>query len=79
MPHDTNVVLEGKIEGYLGNEKYLFNDGEDKITLEIDDDVWNGLEVGPDDVVLIYGEVDKKFQRLEIEVERIEKKASGRP
>jgi uncharacterized protein (TIGR00156 family) len=76
MPHDADVVMEGKIESYLGNEKYLFNDGSDSITLEIDHDVWNGLEVGPDDVIIIYGEVDKKFQRLEIEVEKIEKKNS---
>jgi uncharacterized protein (TIGR00156 family) len=74
MPHDTDVVMEGRIESYLGNERYLFNDGSDTITLEIDNDEWRGLEVGPDDVVIIYGEIDKKFQRLEIEVERIEKK-----
>jgi uncharacterized protein (TIGR00156 family) len=74
MPHDTDVALEGKIESYQGNEKYLFNDGSDTITLEIDNDIWNGIEVGPDDIVIIYGEVDRKSQRLEIEVERIEKK-----
>jgi uncharacterized protein (TIGR00156 family) len=76
MSHDTNVVLEGRIESYLGNEKYLLNDGSDTIILEIDNDVWNGLEVGPDDIVIVYGEVDRKFQRLEVEVERIEKKNS---
>jgi uncharacterized protein (TIGR00156 family) len=76
MPHDADVVMEGKIESYLGNEKYLFNDGSGTITLEVDNDVWKGLEVGPNDAVIIYGEVDKKFQRLEIEVERIEKKNS---
>jgi uncharacterized protein (TIGR00156 family) len=76
MPHDTDVVLEGEIASYLGNEKYLFNDGSGTITLEIDHDVWNGLEVGPNDTVIIYGEVDKKFQRLEVKVERIEKKNS---
>lgn len=74
MPDDTDVVVEGTIESYLGNERYLFNDGSDTITVEIDNDVWHGLEIGPNDIVLIYGEVDKKFQRLEIEVERIEKK-----
>ncbi|MHB9291659.1 hypothetical protein Holit_00737 [Hollandina sp. SP2] len=35
MPHDADVVMEGKIENYLGNEKYLFNDGFDRITLAI--------------------------------------------
>jgi uncharacterized protein (TIGR00156 family) len=73
MPHDADVVMEGKIESYLGNEKYRFNDGSDIIVLEIDNDVWNGLEVGPSDMIIIYGEVDKKFGSLEVEVERIEK------
>jgi uncharacterized protein (TIGR00156 family) len=76
MPHDADVAMEGKIESYLGNEKYLFNDGFDTIVLEIDNDVWNGLEVGPNDLIVIYGEVDKKFGRLEIEVEMVEKKNS---
>jgi uncharacterized protein (TIGR00156 family) len=76
MPHDMNVVLEGKIESYLGHEKYLFNDGSGTVVLEIDYDEWRGLEVGVDDIVVIYGEVDKKFQRVEVEVERIEKKNS---
>jgi uncharacterized protein (TIGR00156 family) len=74
MTHDTDVVLEGRIESYLGNEKYLFNDGSGTVILEIDNDKWAGLEVGADDVVIIYGEVDKKFQRIEIEVEKIKKK-----
>ena len=74
MPYDAEVVMEGKIERSLGNEKYLFNDGSGTITLEIDHDVWNGLEVGPEDTVIVYGEVDRKFQRLEVEVERIERK-----
>ncbi|MDR2633594.1 MAG: NirD/YgiW/YdeI family stress tolerance protein [Treponema sp.] len=76
IPHDTDVVLEGKIERYLGNEKYQFNDGSDTIILEIDHEVWNGLEVGSDDMVILYGEVDRKFRRFEVEVERIEKKQS---
>ncbi|MDR1030838.1 MAG: NirD/YgiW/YdeI family stress tolerance protein [Treponema sp.] len=73
MPHDADVVLEGRIESYLGNEKYLFNDGSGTVILEIDNDEWNGLEVGADDVVILYGEVDKKSQRIAIEVEKIEK------
>jgi uncharacterized protein (TIGR00156 family) len=74
MPDNTVVVLEGKIESYLGDEKYRFSDGSDTITIEIDNDEWNGLEAGANDVVVIYGEVDKKFRRVEIEVEKIEKK-----
>jgi uncharacterized protein (TIGR00156 family) len=77
LPDDANVILEGKIERRLENEKYLFDDGEDTITLDIDDDEWRGLSVGADDVVVIYGEVDRSPFRaeVEIEVDRIEKKA----
>jgi uncharacterized protein (TIGR00156 family) len=76
LPDDAKVTLEGKIERRLGNEKYLFNDGQDTITLDIDDDEWRGLSVGADDVVIIYGEVDRSPFRAEvqIEVDRIEKK-----
>jgi uncharacterized protein (TIGR00156 family) len=74
LPNDTHVVLEGKIERELSRERYLFNDGTDTITVEIDRDEWHGLTVGPDDVVVLYGEVDRSFQGVKIEVERIEKK-----
>jgi uncharacterized protein (TIGR00156 family) len=74
LPNDTNVMLEGKIERELGHERYLFNDGSDTITVDIDRDEWRGLTVGPDDVVILYGEVDRSFQGVKIEVERIEKK-----
>ncbi|MDR0637848.1 MAG: NirD/YgiW/YdeI family stress tolerance protein [Spirochaetaceae bacterium] len=76
LPDDANVMLEGKIERRLGNEKYLFSDGLDTITVDIDDDEWRGLSIGADDVAIIYGEVDRTPFRagVEIEVDRIEKK-----
>jgi uncharacterized protein (TIGR00156 family) len=74
LPDDTDVVLEGRITERLGNEKYLFSDGADTIALEIDDDDWHGLKVGAEDTVILYGEVDRGFGRIEIDVDRIEKK-----
>jgi uncharacterized protein (TIGR00156 family) len=74
MPHDADVVLEGKIESHLRDEKYIFNDGHETIVVEIDHDVWNGLSIGPEDIVIISGEIDRKFQRIEVEVDRIVKK-----
>ncbi|MFR8205759.1 MAG: NirD/YgiW/YdeI family stress tolerance protein [Alphaproteobacteria bacterium] len=41
--------------------------------IEIDDKDWRGLVVGPDDVVIIEGEVDKGWTKLEIEVDNIRK------
>jgi uncharacterized protein (TIGR00156 family) len=70
---DSPVVLRGKIERSLGDEKYLFSDGSGTITVEIDNRVWNGLSVNQNDTVEISGEVDKDFRGVEIEVSDIKK------
>ena len=59
MRDETSVVLVGKIEKSLGGEKYQFTDETGSIIVEIDEEKWMGLEVGPTDTVEIYGEVDK--------------------
>ena len=68
------MTLEGKIEKQLGHEKYQFSDGTGTIVLDIDDKRWRGLTVGPEDTVVITGELDKDFTSLEIEVKKIVKK-----
>lgn len=50
-----------------------FEDQSGSIDIEIDDKDWRGLVVGPDDVVIIEGEVDKGWTKLEIEVDNIRK------
>jgi uncharacterized protein (TIGR00156 family) len=54
----------------------MFSDGSDTIIVEIDHDLWYGLSVGESDVVVIYGEVDKNYGRVEIDVDRVVKKQS---
>jgi uncharacterized protein (TIGR00156 family) len=76
MWDESPVVLEGKIERFVGNEKYMFSDGSDTIIVEIDHDLWYGLSVGEADIVVIYGEVDKNYGRVEIDVDRVVKKQS---
>ncbi|MDR1363570.1 MAG: NirD/YgiW/YdeI family stress tolerance protein [Spirochaetaceae bacterium] len=76
MWDESPVSLEGRIERFVGDEKYMFMDGTDTIIIEIDNDVWRGLSVGASDVVVIYGEVDKNFGQIEIEVDRVVKKQS---
>jgi uncharacterized protein (TIGR00156 family) len=76
MWDESPVALEGKIERFIGDEKYVFTDGSGTIIAEIDNDVWRGLSVGAADVVVIFGEVDGHYDRVEIEVDRIVKKQS---
>ena len=71
---DTPVVLEGKIRQSIGANKYFFADSTGEIVIEIDRDDWRGVTVGENDVVVIYGEVDRGFSKVTIEVDRIEKK-----
>lgn len=71
MRDDTPVILEGKIEKSLGGEKYTFTDSTGSITVEIDNDDWNGVTVNENDIVLIKGEVDKDFTKVEIDVDSI--------
>jgi uncharacterized protein (TIGR00156 family) len=70
---ETPVILQGKIERSLGDEKYLFSDGTGSIVIEIDDRVWGVLSVDENEVVEINGEIDSKFRRNEVEVRTIRK------
>jgi uncharacterized protein (TIGR00156 family) len=70
---DSPVVLTGKIERFLGDEKYLFSDDSGTITVEIDNRLWAGLSINQNDTVEISGEVDKDFRGIEIEVSAIKK------
>jgi uncharacterized protein (TIGR00156 family) len=70
---NSPVVLRGRIERSLGDEKYLFSDDSGTITVEIDDRLWVGLSVNQNDTVEISGEVDKDFRSIEIEVSAIKK------
>ncbi|UNM95591.1 NirD/YgiW/YdeI family stress tolerance protein [Ignatzschineria rhizosphaerae] len=72
---DTKVTLEGSIVKHLGGENYLFRDATGEISIEIDHDDWRGVQVGPEDTVIIYGEVDHHRHRAtDIDVDRIIKK-----
>ena len=71
---DTMVTLKGNIIRQVAHEKYEFKDSTGVIIVEIDDDKWYGLSVGPNDVVEIYGEVDSEiYRKNEIDVKFIKK------
>lgn len=71
MRDDAKVTLRGNIVQHLGGDKYLFKDATGTVKVEIDDDEWGGQSVGPDDTVELYGEVDKDWNSVEIDVDRL--------
>ena len=75
LPDDTPVVMRGRITQNMGDNIYVFEDvsGDGTIMLEIDEADWNGNTVRVDDVVTVYGNVDKGSNYTEIDVESIVK------
>ena len=70
---DMPVAIEGYIVEHLGKDKYLFRDSTVDITIEIDNENWNGMQISPKDKVTIHGEVDKDWMSIEIDVDSITK------
>ena len=73
MNDNSKVWAEGVILQKNGDETYLFQDSTGTIMVEIDDDTWHGLVVGPTDTVRIFGEVDHGLYTTEIDIDYIEK------
>lgn len=73
MRDDAWVVLEGNIARKMGKKLYEFRDASGNVNVEIDDHVWKGLSVGPNDKVRIEGEVDKDWNSVEIDVKKVTK------
>lgn len=74
QPDDAWVTLVGKITKQIGGDKYQFTDSTGSVIIEIDQEYWGGLSVGPNDMVEISGEVDKDMTKTKIDVKRIIKR-----
>ena len=58
----------------IDGDEYVFTDGTVQIKLEIKNRVWNGLNVGPQDKIRVYGKLDNDaFEKAELEVISVEK------
>lgn len=70
---DTPVILQGNITRQLSHEYYEFKDASNKtITVEIDDDDWEGIQVTPQDKVQLEGEVERhRDGRIDVDVDRV--------
>lgn len=73
LPDDSHAVLEGHITGKVRHEHYTFRDSSGQIEVEIDDDVWRGVDVSPKDKVRLSVKVDQEHQRTEVDVKSVEK------
>ncbi|MDR2068546.1 MAG: NirD/YgiW/YdeI family stress tolerance protein [Spirochaetaceae bacterium] len=67
------VTVRGRIEKFLGDEKYLFVDDTGSIIIDIDDKLWYGISVDQNDTVEIIGEIDREFTRIEIDASSMKK------
>lgn len=72
---DSLVKLEGRIINAAGDERYEFADEAGSIIVEIDEELWRGVEVAPADRVRLWLEVDKDLLDTEYEAERVERLA----
>ena len=73
MKDDTHATLRGNIVKQVGHEKYLFKDATGEIVVEIDDEDWGGVTVGPQDTVELIGEIDKDINKIEFDVDIVKK------
>lgn len=69
---DSKVELTGKLMMSLGDEEYVFQDATGEITVEIDDDIWFGRTVTPENTIVIRGEVDKDWKKTTIDADSLE-------
>lgn len=70
LDDEMRVTLQGKIVKQLDKHHYLFKDPSGEMVLEIERDEWYGIEVTPDDTILVQGELERSgFQPAYLDVD----------
>ncbi len=72
MNDDAAVSLQGNIVGQLREEHYLFRDKTGTIDVEIESYLFNGITVGQDTPVTLYGELEREKGSVGVEVYRLD-------
>ncbi|KND84574.1 hypothetical protein H5P1_0207695 [Aggregatibacter actinomycetemcomitans serotype a str. H5P1] len=70
---DQYIILQGNIVKQVGKDDFIFKDVSGEIEVEIERKAWRGQDVSPSDEVKLYGEVDKSWNKTEVDIERVEK------
>lgn len=73
MNNNAYVAVQGNIVKRLSDDKYSFKDSTGTITVEIDDDKWGGVTAGTQDKLELVGEVEKKYNTIELDVDSVRK------
>lgn len=71
LADDAAVRLQGHLVRSLGDERYEFRDEAGTIVVEIDGEDWRGVEATPETRVELRGEVDKEWNRTEVDVDGV--------
>ena len=73
MNNNSYVSVEGNIVKRISDDKYSFKDSTGTITVEIDDDKWGNVTAGTQDKLELIGEVEKKYNSTELDVDSVRK------
>jgi len=73
MSDDSLATLQGNIVKHIGGDHYEFRDGSGSMNVEIDKDHWFGQTITPNDKVELQGEIDKDWNRVELDVKSLRK------
>ena len=73
MNNNSYVSVQGNIVKRISDDKYSFKDSTGTITVEIDDDKWGGISAGTQDKLELIGEVEKKYNITELDVDTVRK------
>lgn len=74
LADNSPVVIQGYLLRQNGEESYVFQDSTGTINVEMDEEDWGGLSITPNDMVEVWGEVDKNgMSMIEIDVSAIKK------
>jgi uncharacterized protein (TIGR00156 family) len=69
---DSEVTLVGRITARISEDDYVFQDDTGEIPVEIDDHVWRGQKITPENQVQITGEVDHERNGIKIDVRSLD-------
>lgn len=71
---DAPVQLTGSIVRQIDSDEFIFRDSTGEIKIDVEDEAWQGQNVGFNDKITIYGKVDREtIGKNSVDVYRIQK------